>query len=140
VGIWQSALLLVGQRPQWVFSLFASTPSPHSQQRCYTSLKLGPLAAAIIPYPTGRFFRATLFPGTSCQAKIDVVPKRRACRHFPTVSSSGAPSRGEFSAYFQPGISSIDFFGNFSRPIRENNYVQTTSLRNNAETICQQNQ
>src|SRR5580704_3761517 len=35
----------------------------------------------IIPYPTGRFFRGTLFPGTSCQATIGVVPTGHAGRH-----------------------------------------------------------
>jgi hypothetical protein len=31
----------------------------------------------IIPYPTGRFFRGTLFLGASCQATIGVVPTGR---------------------------------------------------------------
>jgi hypothetical protein len=40
-GLWPGALLLVSQSQQRVFSFLASPPSQNSQQRCYTSLRLG---------------------------------------------------------------------------------------------------
>jgi hypothetical protein len=42
-GFWPGALLLVSQRPQRVFSFLAPRTQPNSQQRCYTSLRLGAL-------------------------------------------------------------------------------------------------
>src|SRR6202011_6363663 len=50
-GFWPVALLLVGQRPPRVFSLLAPRTQPNSQQRCYTSLRLGaPVASPVFTF------------------------------------------------------------------------------------------
>src|ERR1700719_2082452 len=36
----------------------------------------------IIPYPTGRFFRGTILPGTSCPSPIGVVSPRTRFQSF----------------------------------------------------------
>jgi hypothetical protein len=61
-GFWPGALLPVGQRPQRVCSLVRQSgsdrraPSRNSQQRCYTSLRLGALGMVISLYRDIWFF------------------------------------------------------------------------------------